>query len=306
MSASTLSLRGIGHRYGRLAALDAVELELRGPGVTGLLGVNGAGKSTLLRILAGLLRPTQGEARLLGEPCGAPSLRARVGVLAQAPAFWPWMTGFELVELSATLHGLRPHQARQRAGELLNQLGLHAAADRRVGGYSGGMRQRLGLAQALVGQPAVLLLDEPVAALDPVGRKEVLALLAELGRTTTVFFSSHILADVERVAQRVIVLHEGRVRVDEGVESLRAQALRPVFHLRVVGDPTGLVTTLRACPWVAAVEQPGPEELHVRVLDVPEAQRALPAAVAAAGLGLAALSQPAPTLEDIFLSRVRA
>lgn len=316
MTAPAVALAGLVHRYGDVEALSGVDLVVEGPGVFGFLGVNGAGKSTTMRVLNGFLRPTAGEARLFGVPVvpGFMEVRRRVGYLPQVPAFHDWMTGREVLRFTASLYGLSAREGDRRAQDLLDRLDLGAAARRRVGGYSGGMRQRLGLAQALVADPDLLLLDEPVSALDPVGRLEVLELVAELGRKTTVFMSSHVLADVERVADRVAVLHRGRVAAFEPTRALLERYVRPVVDLVVSGDVEGLEVDLRGLPVVEAVERvalsatthppPGAVHLRVRVRDPEAARRLVPRAVAARELALHDLRSAAPTLEEVFVKLV--
>jgi len=306
-----IRLRGIVHRYGALEVLRGVDLEIRGPGTFGFLGVNGAGKTTTLRILLGFLRPTGGAAEVLGEPVGPGMARTRVGYLPQEPAFHAWMTGEEALLLGGRLLGFSRREARRRAGELLERLTLSDAARRRVGGWSVGMRQRLGLAQALLGSPDLLLLDEPVAALDPLGRAAVLALLRDLGRTATVFLSSHVLADLERTCDHVTILHQGRILAHEPLAALESRFFRPVFEVLAGVDPATFRAALEALPSVALVEE-GPadpaEPTHaawrVWARDRDAVGREVPALVARLGVPLHRFAPVAPTLEEVFLRMV--
>ena len=222
----------------------------------GLLGPNGAGKTTTLRLLVGLARPTRGtvvidDGRI--DPA-RPDRRFGIGVLDQDPRYYGWMRGRELVEMVARLHGRSPRDARERAAEVLERVGLSEAANRRIGGYSGGMRQRLGIAQALVDRPRLLVLDEPVSSLDPEGRRDVLALIAELRETATVIFSTHVLTDIERICDRVGILDHGRLVTEAPLDSLLARYALPLYRLvPEPGEDAGLArlaTALRAVPWV--------------------------------------------------------
>ena len=185
--------------FGDAVALDGIDLAVPQGSVFGFLGPNGAGKTTALRILTGLARPTAGEARILGVNVSAAGniVRSRIGYLPDVPGFYPWMTAMEFVEFAGRLFGIQPTTLRERAESLLQMAGLSEVKSK-VGGFSRGMKQRLGIAQALINAPSVLLLDEPTSALDPIGRREVLEMIASLRGRTTVFFSTHILADVER------------------------------------------------------------------------------------------------------------
>ena len=180
----------LGKRYGGHVALDGVGLVVSDGSVYGLVGPNGAGKTTLLAVLAGLRQPTGGRVEL-----GLP--RHSLALLPDTPQFDPWLTGREIVALSR--HLVAPHLPESRVDEVLADAGLTAAASRRVGGYSRGMLQRLGIAATVVGEPKLLLLDEPASALDPAGRREVLGLIDHLRGRATVLLSSHILADVQEV-----------------------------------------------------------------------------------------------------------
>ena len=190
--------------------------------VFGFLGRNGAGKTTTMRLLAGLASPTAGRAWIDGlETTGANRLaRTRFGYLPQAPAFYSWMNAREYLDYVGKIQELPADARKRQIEELLELSDLKEASRRRIGGFSGGMLQRLGLAQALIGNPPVLLLDEPTSSLDPAGRYEVLDMITRISGSRTVFFSSHILNDIERVCNSLAVLHKGRLLLVSGVEEL--------------------------------------------------------------------------------------
>ena len=210
----TLVFAGVSKWYGDTVALAEVSFELA-PGVTGLLGHNGAGKSTALALCAGFADPSTGTVRVLGhDPRREPEVYRRIGIVHDRDGLWPFLTARELVELMAGLRDV-PNPEAAAAGALAT-VGLEDAAERRVGGFSKGMRQRVKLAQALVHEPEVLLLDEPLNGLDPVQRRHVVELIRRLGdEGRTVLVSSHVLPEVERMAPRVVVLVNGRL-VAEG------------------------------------------------------------------------------------------
>jgi len=207
----------------KFPALDNVSLEIRENSVFGFLGPNGAGKTTAIKILTGLMRPSRGEIRLKDKVIGRNNgeLRSRLGYLSQEPRYYPWMTGEELLLMTAALFKLPREESKKRVRELLELTGLSDARRKRIEAFSGGMIQRLGLAQALVNRPEILFLDEPVSTMDPIGRREVLELIARLKETTTIFMSTHILADVERVCDQVGILKKGKLIAMETTETLK-------------------------------------------------------------------------------------
>lgn len=303
-----LSKRYKGGIHGVLA-LDGLDLEVPAGSVFGLLGPNGAGKTTTLRILSGLAHATAGTATVAGVPVdgGGPALTRNIGYLDQDPRYYGYLSGRELVHLAGRLHGLDGTDLRGRAGEVLERVGLATAADRRVSTYSGGMRQRLGIAQALVNRPSLVILDEPVASLDPEGRRDLLALVGELGETSTVFFSTHVLSDVERICDRVAILDRGRLVTAGSLDELLDRYALPVYRL----DPEPgqgeaierLMAALRRQPWTTDVRIEH-EWIVVGVADPAVAARELLPVVVAEGVALTGFERARPTLEDVFLRLV--
>lgn len=300
-----IACEGLTKRYGAVDALRGVGFEVEAGGCIGFLGPNGAGKTTTIRILTGLARPTGGKAAVAGFDVSrsGPEVRRRIGYLAQHPAFYNYMSGQEFLTWTAGLFGLSGQAARSRVEEMLRLTGLWEARKRAIGGYSGGMKQRLGLAQALINRPELVFLDEPVSALDPVGRHEVLTLLDQLKEQTTVFMSSHVLADVERVADQVIIVHEGRIAVQAGIEDLREQYASPAFEVETSSSSPDLMAPLQALPYVAGVSREG-TLYRVAARDAALARERLPRDVLDSGATLLRYGVVAPTLEDIFLKVV--
>ena len=306
---AAIETRGLTKRFGSILALDRLDLAVPRGSIFGLLGPNGAGKTTTIRILAGLARPTAGSASVAGVPVGLgqPELRRRLGYLDQDPRFYSWMKGRELLELVGRLHGLGGAELRTRVAGMLERTGLADAAERRIGGYSGGMRQRLGIAQALVHAPELLILDEPVSSLDPEGRRDLLELVAGLRGEATVVFSTHVLADVERICDRVAILDRGR-RVTEGpLEELLAAHARPIYNLdpapRQEAAVAALLARLRAAPWTTDVTATA-VGIRVTVADPDAAAGAILPLVVACGVVLESFERARPTLEDVFLELV--
>jgi len=308
-AALAVQVRGLTKLYGDVIALDALDLSIPAGSVFGLLGPNGAGKTTTLRLLTGLGRPTRGSASVAGIPVSADRrhLTRGIGYLGQDPRFYGWMTGRELLELTGRAYGLAGPALGSRVAEVLETIGLADAAPRRIGGYSGGMRQRLGVGQAILPKPDVLFLDEPVSALDPAGRRDVLGLIASLRGSASIPMSTHILNDVERVCDRVAILDRGRLVTEGPIDDLLARHARPILELEPEpGQETAterLLAGLREAPWCqdARLEH---GLIRVTVTDAAQAGAAVLPMVMASGVHLARYERVRPTLEDVFLELV--
>ena len=287
-------------RYGRFTALAGLDLEVPRGTVYGLLGPNGAGKTTTLRLLAGLARPTAGRIAI----AGGESPGQRVGYLGQQPQFYPWLSGRELLRFLGTLEDCGGTTLEARINDILEQTGLSEAADRRVGGYSGGMKQRLGLAAALLHKPAVLLLDEPVSALDPEGRRAVFDLIARLREDTTILVSTHLLADVERVCERVAILHQGRLVTDAAMADLHHRFAQASYTIELEPEhrcaTTAFAAELKEQPWVSAVTTTQ-EGLDVAVPNPADGGPRLLALLGQRGLPIVGVARRSLTLEEIYL-----
>ena len=209
-----LTVRELSKHYGDKKAVDRVSLRLT-EGINGLLGANGAGKTTLMRMLCGILKPTAGSVALDGVDVSSEDYRAVLGYLPQDFGYYPDFTGLDFLLYLAALKGLsRPH-AKRKSAELLELVGLADVGKKKIKTYSGGMRQRLGIAQALVNDPRLLIVDEPTAGLDPKERVRFRNLLADLGHDTIVLLSTHIVSDVEHIADHMLMMSEGHIILDE-------------------------------------------------------------------------------------------
>jgi ABC-2 type transport system ATP-binding protein len=307
--APAIEARGLTKRYGQVVALDGLDLTVPTGSVFGFLGPNGAGKTTTIRLLTGLGRPSAGSASVAGIPVGQGdlALAERIGYLGQEPRLYGWMSGRELLELAGRSYGLAGSTLRARVDEVLATVGLEEAAGRRVSGYSGGMRQRLGIGQAILPRPSVIFLDEPVSALDPAGRRDVLELIGGLRGSATVLMSTHIHNDVERICDRVAILDRGRLVTEGSMEELLARHMRPIFELEPEpgqeAPVEALVQRLRAADWSQDVRTEH-GLLRVSVSDSAAAGVELLPLVVAAGVRLARFERVRPTLEDVFLQLV--
>jgi ABC-2 type transport system ATP-binding protein len=298
--------RNLSRRYGAIEALKPLDLDVPTGSVFGFLGRNGAGKTTTMRLLAGLARPTSGAAWIAGaeisESNGA--TRAQFGYLPQEPAFYNWMTPRDYLNYVAAMFAMPADTRRRRVAEMLALVGLEADANRAIGGFSGGMKQRLGVAQALVHQPPVLLLDEPTSALDPGGRYEVLQLIASLRGQVTVFFSSHILGDVERVCDTIGIIHEGQLVTVAARDDLLAEYATNILLLEVARDclpvSDAFTTALQAQPWAATLTLTD-TQLRLAVHDTAVARQAILPLVVEHNIILTRYEWVRPSLEEIFL-----
>jgi ABC-2 type transport system ATP-binding protein len=293
--------------YGKVRALDGLSLEVERGTVYGFLGPNGAGKTTTMRILSGLARPDGGEAWISGEKVGrnAKSVRAFMGVLPEEPTFYAWMTAREyLRDFVGPLYGLGIKESSRQAQIVLEALGLVRAGDRRIGGFSRGMRQRLGLAQALVHKPKVLLLDEPVSALDPGGRKDVLDAIAALKSETTILLSTHILADVERICDTIGIVRAGRMVIEAPREELLLRYAIPLIEIEASTIELGWIKRAESLAGVSQISLDG-GLVRVQAHDRELAQKALLSLLVSENVVLQRFELMQPSLEDIFLKLTR-
>lgn len=296
--------------YGSVQALRPLNLTVTAGSIFGFLGRNGAGKTTTIRLLTGLARPTSGRAWVNGvETTRADSAaRAQFGYLPQDPAFYNWMTPLEYLDYVGRLFQMEAVTRKQRAAEMLALVDLETAAKRQIGGFSGGMVQRLGIAQALLHEPPVLFLDEPTSALDPAGRYEVLELISTLRGRVTVFLSSHILGDVERVCDTIGIVHQGELLLVQERESLLAQYATNVISLELdrayLAQATDLIPQLQEQPWALGVTQED-NRLHVTVSNIAAAKTALLPLLAKHEVALNRYEWIRPSLEDVFLQLSR-
>ena len=311
MADLALEVKGLRKHFGSTEVLRDVDLEIPVHSIYGFLGPNGAGKSTTMKIVMGLLRPSGGRAAVFGHDVrrSGPAARAQVGYLPQHARFHPYRTCRQILVYVAGLYpGREPRgELNGRIDELLEAVGLSDLADRRAGGLSGGESQRLGLAQALVPQPPLLLLDEPAAALDPQGRHDVLGIIESLRGRATIFYSTHILDDVQRVSDRVAVISGGRIVTDGPISDLLTGD-GSSWTIRTTGCDDSTMARLTAEPWVTDIDvRPrGDSEIwSVRLADNGSADRLLHLLLADEGVDIAEFHPSDHTLEDAYLTIVR-
>jgi ABC-2 type transport system ATP-binding protein len=301
---SLLQVTNVRKSYGKHTSVDGISFDIEQGRCVALLGPNGAGKTTTLRMLAGLLEPTSGLISFEGSRPGA-DYRRGLGYVPQSPAFYGWMTGQEYVVFVAKLSGMEAKEAASAALESLKRVGLKDDARRRIGGYSGGMKQRLGLAQALVHRPRLLLLDEPVSALDPIGRREVMELLREIREETTVVFSTHVLHDAEEICNDIILMNHGVIAEQGSLLELRSKYSLPVIRLRTEKKQEAIqwMESLASKPFVLEAQLFGDHGVF-NVNDVEMARRTILQEAANLGIPLLQFEAGSSTLEDLFMKVV--
>jgi ABC-2 type transport system ATP-binding protein len=251
-----ISTENLTKSSGKRQIISQLNLAVPRGSICGFLGANGAGKSTTIKLLLGLVQPTSGVGTVFGKNIvnDSVAIRERVGFLAQSPSFYGYLTARETLQFVASFFFTGSKTAiAARIEELIDLVGLNGKADRPVKGFSGGEKQRLGIAQAAINDPELIILDEPASALDPLGRRDVLKILESFRGRSTVFYSTHILDDVQRVSDRVVILERGRLIAQGRIEELLAGDSN-LFYLTVRGDGATVKNRLLSIPWIKKIE----------------------------------------------------
>ncbi len=300
---SVLQTEQLSKWYGQVIGVNDINLQI-GEGVTGLLGPNGAGKSTLLHLMTGQLKPSQGKVLLFGEPIwNHPALNEQIGFCPDQDQFYESMTGLRFVSSLVQLNGYDAVAARKLALEAIQTVGLMEARDKRIAAYSKGMRQRIKLAQSLVHQPRVLFLDEPLAGMDPLGRRHIIGLIRKLGKEgRTIIVSSHILHEVEMMTNRILLMNHGRVLAEGNIHRIRELIDAHPHNVSIRTDQARLLASILA-RWpdvvsirfesddqTCVVETAHPDEFYTRLTEV----------VLEQNLEIADLYSPDDNLEAVF------
>jgi ABC-2 type transport system ATP-binding protein len=307
-----IETHGLAKTYKGVQALKPLDLQVQQNSICGFLGPNGAGKTTTIKLLLGLAQPSGGNGRVFGLDIEMDNdeIRRRVGYLAQDPRFYEYMTARETLRFTARFFYEGPGaEIESRVAETLDLVGLADKADRPIKGFSGGERQRLGIAQAQVNYPDLLILDEPAASLDPLGRRDVLEVMEKLREHTTIFYSTHILDDVQRVSDTVVILNQGALVAQGPIEEILAWGQAIIFTLTVKGDSASVEARLRSQPWVTGIDtmaKNGTVSWQIRVSDTDLAEAQLvPLALASDGVTVCEFGRKAQNLEDVFMNIVK-
>jgi ABC-2 type transport system ATP-binding protein len=297
--------------FGDVHALKSLNLSVPKHSITGFLGPNGAGKSTTIKLLLGLLEPSGGGGEIFGLDIQKEStqIRQRVGYLSQDPHFYPEMTAREVLRFTAKFFYSGPTKAiEERVQEILEMVGLSDKADRTVSGFSGGERQRLGIAQAQINYPDLLILDEPAASLDPMGRLDVLNIMRNLREKTTIFYSTHILDDVQQVSDRVVILNQGELIAQGPIEELLSTGRDIVYFITLEGNTIEAREEISNLPWISHLAEEPMNNIvqwRIAVNDPEKAKHALlPILVKNEQMTVLNFGRQERELEDVFMQLV--
>ena len=252
-----ITTRGLSKLYKNITALKSLDLDVHQNSIFGFLGPNGAGKTTTIKLMLGLIRPTAGSATIFGMDSVTQSvdIRARTGYLPQEPHFYEYMTARQTLRFTAEFFFKGPRKAiEDRVDEMLELVDLAGKADRPIKSFSGGERQRLGIAQAQVNYPDLIILDEPAASLDPLGRRDVLEVMSKLRKYATIFYSTHILDDVQRVSDTVVILNKGELVAQGPIEELLAGSEGVIYIVHMKGEAESALKIAQSQPWVSGIK----------------------------------------------------
>ncbi|MHB1452422.1 MAG: ABC transporter ATP-binding protein [Saccharofermentanales bacterium] len=297
--------------YGLLKAVDSLDLCVKSGEIFGFLGPNGAGKTTTLKMLAGLTKPDSGRILLMGTETGfgGQQGRSRLGYLPDVPECYGYMTAKEFLTLGASLYGMTTRESRTRVAELIELVGL-TGVKKRIGSYSRGMKQRIGIAQALINNPEIVLMDEPVSALDPEGRYDVIEILRQIKGQTTVFFSTHIISDIERVCDSVAIIRQGKLLEHGTVSELKEKYDNNTISIslpktvgRTVSDT--FIEKIGSRSWAVDIEALSSVKFRVKVSSREAAQSDIPRLLSESGIPLESMDSVSVSLEDVFLEVIR-
>ncbi|WP_404451450.1 ABC transporter ATP-binding protein [Virgibacillus necropolis] len=299
-----LTLKNLSKNYDGKTAVKPVDLAFDAQKCIALIGPNGAGKTTILRTLSGLLKPSTGSITFHDmEP--KEDIRKYIGYLPQYPSFHSWMTGKEFLVYVAQLAYIGKNEAIKRAESLLSQVGLDDAKNQRIGKYSGGMKQRLGIAQAIIHKPKLLMLDEPVSSLDPIGRREVLNLMDELKKDMTILFSTHILSDADEVSDELLLLHNGNIVEEGSLEFLRSKYQISKIEVSFSDDVDNYTKAIKALPTVqeCTIEK---GSIHIITDDINSARSEILSEASKENWPLSMFTISRTTLEEMFMKAVNS
>jgi len=303
-----ISTEGLSKSFGEVHALKSLDLHVPQKSIFAFLGPNGAGKTTTIKLLLGLIKPTSGGGKILGKDIinDSVDIRAHIGYLPQDSHFYEHMTARQMLEYTARFFYAGPKSAiDKRVNEMIDLVGLNGKADRPIKGFSGGERQRLGIAQAEINYPDLLILDEPAASLDPQGRRDVLDVMSRIRKHATIFYCTHILDDVQRVSDQVAIINQGELVIQAPIEELLAGTGDLVYSVTLRGDVQNAYAQVHQQAWVSGIEasQEGEQTTwQVSVTDEAAAEDQLMSLLVTNGLKVSNFGRKEQKLEDIFIN----
>ncbi|HZD55767.1 MAG TPA: ABC transporter ATP-binding protein [Anaerolineales bacterium] len=312
MNTNDLVIRteGLSKSFGEVHALKSLDLRVPQKSIFAFLGPNGAGKTTTIKLLLGLLKPTRGSGVIFGRDIIRDSvdIRANIGYLPQDARFYEHMTARQMLDYTARFFYVGPQpEIDKRVDEMIELVGLDGKADRPVKGFSGGERQRLGIAQAEINYPDLLILDEPAASLDPQGRRDVLGVMSRIRKYATIFYCTHILDDVQRVSDQVAIINQGELVAQAPIEELLAGTGDVIYSVTLRGDAQSAYAQVNQQPWVSRIDanQNGEQATwQVSVTDEAAAEDQLMSLLVSSGLKVSNFSRKEQDLEDVFINIV--
>lgn len=306
---STISVKNLTKTFKNFTAVDDLSFEVPKNHIVGFLGPNGAGKTTTLRMLVGLSNPTSGKINIAGSAVvfGKNSgSNLKIGYLPELPSMYGWMSGREYLKFIADTFQITDKKQQTKIAELVKLVDLEQSIDKKIATYSGGMKQRLGIAQALINNPEVIILDEPVSALDPMGRKEVLEIIQKLRKTRTILFSTHILSDVDRICDDVVIINHGKLVVSSPLAELKAKYAQPIIEVIFDSNPGKIISNLNKQPWVMSISQEG-NTLRIRISDEKIIDDNTPLKfLISFGIGINKYGLVIPETEELFIRLLEA
>lgn len=303
---SQIRIENLNKQFGNFVAVDGVTFEVGAGRVLGFLGPNGAGKTTTLRMMVGLSKPNSGKIFINDQEIvfGQSKNNKLFGYLPEQPAFYGWMTGTEYLNFIGELFGFDSKTIKHKIIDLLKLVDLIDAKNKKISTYSNGMKQRLGIAQALINDPEVLIMDEPVSALDPIGRREVLKIIENLKKDKTIILSTHILADVDRICDDVAIINHGKLIALSPLVELKEKYAQPILEVEFASDPHTIVSSLKAEPWQSNIEKNG-NTLKISLKDEKSLTNNVPLKFfALRDIKVIRYGQILPEAEDLFISLI--
>ena len=299
----TIRIENLSKDFGTFKAVDNLSFEVKENKVFGFLGPNGAGKTTTIRMMVGLLKPSSGKIEITGQEIkfGCVISNNIFGYLPEQPSFYNWMSGSEYLSFVSDIFRIKGTEKREKISTLLKLVDLEESKNKKIGSYSSGMKQRLGIAQALISNSKVLILDEPVSALDPIGRRKVLDIIEQLKKDKTIFMSTHILSDVDRVCDDVAIINKGKLIIISPLQQLKSKYTKPILEVEFTFDPGNIVEQLKSEKWVKRFKKNG-NNLKIWLENIEVAEKNLPMKFFSnLDVGILKYGFNLPETEDLFI-----